>query len=111
MFCARLVSDLSGRLRSAALGRALLFTASLAVFVPCVGARAEPVLAAEAKDRVISSVQQYWDLTPEQKSRPLPFELKCYVTFFDPQWKMLFIQDLHGSGAYVPYGDNPYVFK
>jgi signal transduction histidine kinase/ActR/RegA family two-component response regulator len=70
-----------------------------------------PVPATAPADRLIKSVQQYWELTPEQKSRPQPFELQCHVTFFDPEWKMLFIQDMAGTGAYVPYGHSPYPFK
>ncbi len=76
-----------------------------------VWADANPPLPVAPADQVITSVQQYWDLTPEQKSRSQPFELHCYVTYFDPEWKMLYIQDLNGKGAYVPYGDNPHPFR
>lgn len=60
---------------------------------------------------LITSIQQYWDLTAEEKSRPLAFELDCTVTFFDPEWKILFVQDASGAGAYVPYGTNVHPFK
>ena len=70
-----------------------------------------PELDAPKSGPVIASIQQFWDLTPEQKSHPQKFELEGTVTYFDPAWRMLFIQDLAGSGAYVPYGDNPYAFK
>ncbi|HEY4246348.1 MAG TPA: ATP-binding protein [Lacunisphaera sp.] len=70
---------------------------------------AEPVSAA-VPDAVITSIQQYWDLTSEQKAQPQRFRLECYITYFDPAWKALFIQDMKGVGAYVPYGDNAYPF-
>jgi two-component system, cell cycle sensor histidine kinase and response regulator CckA len=60
---------------------------------------------------LITSIQQYWDLTPEQKSRPVFLRLECDVTYADAGWKMLFIQDANGQGAYVPYGDNLFPFK
>jgi hypothetical protein len=37
--------------------------------------------------------------------------LECDVTYADAGWKMLFIQDSTGQGAYVPYGDNLFQFK
>ena len=60
---------------------------------------------------LITSIQQYWDLTPAQKSLPQDFELECTVTYFDPFWRMLFVQDRAGLGAYVPYAGNTYPFK
>ncbi|HEX2860156.1 MAG TPA: hypothetical protein VHN79_00895, partial [Lacunisphaera sp.] len=45
------------------------------------------------------------------KAGPIDFELRATVTYFDPEWRILFVQDEGGSGAYVPYGDNPYPFK
>ena len=33
-------------------------------------------------DRVITSIQQYWDLTAEQKTQPQAFEIQGYVTYF-----------------------------
>ena len=59
---------------------------------------------------LITSIQQFWDLTPEQKSQPQQFQLECTVTYFDPVWRMLFIQDATGLGAYVPFGTNAYAF-
>ncbi len=60
---------------------------------------------------VITSIQQFWGMSPVQKSQPQDFVLDCTVTYFDPFWRILFVQDLTGMGAYVPYGDNPYAFK
>ncbi len=61
--------------------------------------------------RVITSIQQFWDLSSAQKSQPQDFSLECTVTYFDPFWRILFVQDNKGLGAYVPYGANPYAFK
>jgi len=62
---------------------------------------------------VIRSIQQFWDLTPQQKSLTQDFVLECTVTYFDPDpaWRMLFVQDTAGTPAYVPYGSNTYAFK
>ena len=111
MFLAKLVTDRIGRFFSTGVGCALCLGAGLALSGPRVWAQAEPSSAVLPADQVITSIQQYWDLTPEQKSRPQAFEFECYVTFFDRDWTILFIQDLKGSGAYVPYGDNPFPFK
>ncbi|HWA27292.1 MAG TPA: ATP-binding protein [Lacunisphaera sp.] len=69
--------------------------------------------AGPAPDRppVVTSIQQYWDLTPEQKTKPIEIRLDCTVTFFDAAWRILFVQDKEGTGAYVPYGTNAYPFK
>jgi signal transduction histidine kinase/CheY-like chemotaxis protein len=64
-----------------------------------------------AAGQTITSIQQYWDLTSAEKAQPQEFELACTVTFFDPEWRILFVQDASGQGAYVPYGNNPYPFK
>jgi signal transduction histidine kinase/ActR/RegA family two-component response regulator len=69
-------------------------------------------IAARGGDgRLITSIQEYWELPPVDKARPQEFELACTVTYFDPDWRILFVQDDYGSGAYVPYGNNPYPFK
>jgi signal transduction histidine kinase/ActR/RegA family two-component response regulator len=60
---------------------------------------------------VVRSISQYWNLSAEAKSRPIDVELVCHVTYFDAQWRMLFVQDEAGDAAYVPYGDNGYPFK
>ncbi len=59
----------------------------------------------------IKSIQQFWNLTPEQKSQPQDFAVDCTVTYFDPIWRILFVQDELGTGAYVPYGNNAYAFQ
>jgi two-component system cell cycle sensor histidine kinase/response regulator CckA len=64
-----------------------------------------------AERTVIRSIQQYWDLPAARKAEPIDVELACTVTYFDPEWRILFVQDEQGAAAYVPYGDNPYPFK
>ena len=59
----------------------------------------------------VTSLQQFWNLPAEQKAGPVEFELACTVTYFDPEWRALVVQDLEGSGTYVSYGDNPHPFK
>ena len=60
---------------------------------------------------LLTSIQQYWDLPVAERAQPQEFELACTVTYFDPEWRILFVQDAEGQGAYVPYGDNSYPFK
>jgi two-component system, cell cycle sensor histidine kinase and response regulator CckA len=66
---------------------------------------------APAADMVIKSIRQYWELPVARKKEPLEVELSCTVTYFDPGWRMMFVQDDAGDAAYVPYGDNAYPFK
>jgi len=74
-------------------------------------AQTAPDGAASDPAPVITSIQQYWDLVAEQKTRPIELNLECTVTFFDSAWRILFVQDKAGVGAYVPYGTNAYPFK
>ena len=59
-----------------------------------VFAAAAPTLVAEDRESnpaevqvdappLITSIQQYWNLTPEQKSRPVHLRLECDVTYSD----------------------------
>ncbi len=59
----------------------------------------------------VTTIQQYWDLSAEEKAQPVVFSLDCDITYADPAWAMLFIQDRNGTGAYVPYGANPFAFR
>jgi two-component system, cell cycle sensor histidine kinase and response regulator CckA len=59
----------------------------------------------------VTSIAQYWRLSPEQKAKPVEFRFECDVTYFDPMWRILFVQDAEGFGAYVPYGGNNFPFK
>ena len=65
-----------------------------------------------AAPELITSIQQFWDLSAtHRRLETHPVELACTVTYFDPEWKILFVQDDTGIGAYAPYGGNPYPFK
>ncbi|MEO7698366.1 MAG: ATP-binding protein [Opitutus sp.] len=59
---------------------------------------------------VITTIRQFWNLTPEQKLKSHPFRIECDVTFYDPIWKNLWIQDVN-EGTYVAVGDNKLAFK
>lgn len=111
MFLVKLVTGRTGRLLSTVLGCALWLGAGLALPVSHSCAQTALAKEADSEKRLITSIQQYWDLSPEQKSQTQKFEIQGYVTFADPDWPSLYIQDLNGSGAYVPFGDNPYRFK
>jgi two-component system, cell cycle sensor histidine kinase and response regulator CckA len=66
-----------------------------------VAPRAEPV----------TRIQQFWDLSAEQKSNTLPFRMEVDVTYWDPDWRLLFVQDAFGDGAYVPSNALTYPFR
>ncbi|HEY8993044.1 MAG TPA: ATP-binding protein [Lacunisphaera sp.] len=70
-----------------------------------------PADVVESNGPLVTSIRQYWELPAARKALPIDFELACTVTFFDPEWRVLFVQDEEGNGAYVPYGSNPYPFK
>ncbi len=96
------------------LGGPALWVIMSVLAVPVLGAPAEPLKPADppaAVPPLITSIEQYWKLPPELKARPLVFRLECDVTYADREWKMLFIQDANGEGAYAPYGDNDFPFK
>jgi signal transduction histidine kinase/ActR/RegA family two-component response regulator len=86
----------------------------LALAVPAPAATDEPPKPAEIKADalpLVTRIQKYWDLTPERKSQPVSLRLECDVTYADADWKMLYVQDADGQGAYAPYGDNPFQFR
>ena len=60
---------------------------------------------------LVTAIQQYWDVPLERKAAPIDFELACTVTYFDPEWRILFVQDERGDAAFVPYGSLAYPFK
>lgn len=94
-------------------GRGLVFSLGLTLAAAFTGAFGQPSdQAAQASPLPkITTIEQYWNLSVEEKSRPVIFLLECDVTYADPTWKMLYIQDNEGLGAYVPYGDNTFPFK
>ena len=95
-------------------GGSLAWTFLLVLVAPALIALDQPPEPTEAQaytPPLITNITQYWDLPSDQKSRPLAFRLECDVTYADPEWKMLYIQDDTGRGAYAPYGDNPFPFK
>ena len=95
-------------------GWSVVWTLLVVLAAPGLVAQDQPSKPAETQvdaAPLITNIQQYWDLTPEQKSRPVLLRLECDVTYTDAGWKMLFVQDANGEGAYVPYGDNLFLFK
>ena len=95
-------------------GWSVVWTLLVVLAAPGLVAQDQPSKPSETQvdaAPLITNIQQYWDLTPEQKSRPVLLRLECDVTYTDAGWKMLFVQDANGEGAYVPYGDNLFLFK
>jgi signal transduction histidine kinase len=83
------------------------------VVLLCARAKAQAVAtdAAVPVQPVVTSIQQFWNLTFEQKSRSCAFKIECDVTYFDPSWKILYVQDTNGDGAYVPFNTLNFPFK
>ena len=65
--------------------------------------RAQPAPSTPAGVPVITSIRDFWNLTSEQRLHSHPFRLECDVSFYDPIWKNLWIQD-SVEGAYVGLG-------
>lgn len=65
-----------------------------------VEARAEEA----ATDGVVTTIREFWRLTPAEKEKPQRFSIECDVTYYDPAWKNLWVQDRNGEGAYVMLG-------
>ena len=53
----------------------------------------------------ITSLRQFWARNTEEKARPSDFRIECVVTYYDPFWKILFIKDAKGEGAFIPSAD------
>jgi len=65
-----------------------------------------------ASEPVVRSIRQYWELSAAQKRQPQAYEIHGYVTYYDPAWRLLFVQDDSGWGAYVPLAPaNAFPFK
>jgi signal transduction histidine kinase/CheY-like chemotaxis protein len=95
-------------------GGGIVWILILTLALPALSASDQPPNPAGVKVEpppVATSIQQYWDLTPERKSQPVSLRLECDVTYADTGWNMLYIQDAGGLGAYAPYGDNPFPFQ
>jgi signal transduction histidine kinase/ActR/RegA family two-component response regulator len=89
---------------------ASLTAASIPV-VRGTGTQTTPAAAGHPTQPVITDIGQFWSLSLEQKSRPVAFRIDCSVTFFDPIWRILFVQDTQGVGAYVPFKSLKFPFK
>ncbi|MBK8475712.1 MAG: response regulator [Opitutaceae bacterium] len=72
-------------------------------FAPLASAQPSPPREAPA---VVSSIGQFWRLSPEAKQHPVPFRFECVVTYYDSEWGMLWVQDAD-SAAYVIPGPRP----
>jgi two-component system sensor histidine kinase/response regulator len=64
------------------------------------GNKAEPAGAPAVATATLSSVQAVRGLTPEQATSGLPVKLVARVTYWDPGWKLLFVQD-ETAGIFV----------
>ena len=71
---------------------------------------ATPAAAPASEPPVITSISQFWKLRAEASHTTLPLDLECNVVFYDPAWKLLWIQD-EAAGAYVPSGYRAFSFK
>src|SRR5262249_13356490 len=75
-------------------------TAGLQLSDPLIVRPVEAGAAARDSLRVITSVKEIKSLSPEQAALGYPVRLQAVVTFHDPSWKFLTVEDGTG-GIYV----------
>jgi len=54
---------------------------------------------------LITSLHQFWNLSAENRLQPHPFRIECTATYFDPAWKLFWVQQ-GGEGAFVMLGEH-----
>ena len=57
----------------------------------------------QAAPKVLTTIREFWNLSSEERTRSQSYRIECDVTFYDPIWKNLWIQDAV-EGAYVSVG-------
>ena len=57
-----------------------------------------------APNAVLYSIQDFWNLLPDQRREPQAYAIEADVTIYDPAWKLLWIQD-QTAAAYISTGD------
>ena len=76
----------------------LLLCLVLALVVECGGA--------ENVEPALRSIQQYWNLTPQEKQQPHVFQIECDVSYYDANWRMLWVEE-EGTAAFIACGEHP----
>ncbi len=54
----------------------------------------------------VRSIGEFWALPLEAKQHPVPFRFECDVTYYDDEWRMLWVQDSTGA-AYIELPPQP----
>ena len=72
--------------------------------------RAQVTADQTEEPKVITSISGFWNLTGEERTRSHPFRIECDVTYYDPAWKNLWVQDAD-QGEYVSTGNRKLDFK
>lgn len=49
-----------------------------------------------AEPEVVRSIGDYWDLPAERRTQAQPYEFEAVITYYDPEWRILFAQDETG---------------
>ncbi len=93
--------------------RLLASVVGLGLLAPAERARAQPISPShpEVVGPLVTRIQAYWDLPAEAKKLRCPFRIECDVTYFDPAWRILFVQDSTGHASFANYGNSMFPFK
>ena len=58
----------------------------------------------QTPEGTLTSIQEFWNLSADERRKPRPYAIDADVTFYDPAWKLLWIED-QTAAAYAPTGD------
>jgi signal transduction histidine kinase/CheY-like chemotaxis protein len=96
--------------RRAGILRAPLLGAALLCLRPATaGGAEEPAPAIPAAAAPVTSFQSYWDLPLAMRSRGVDYRIEADVTYYDPDWGMLWLQD-ESNGVYFRPGSEKLPF-
>jgi hypothetical protein len=73
-------------------------------------ARSEVTPEELSPPKLITSINQFWNLSAQEKTKSHPYRIECDVTYYDPAWKNLWIQD-GSEGGYVSVGNRKLPIK
>ena len=57
---------------------------------------------AQGRTEPVTTLQEFWNLSPVEREQPIPYRFDLQVTFYDPVWKLLWAQD-HSRAAYISF--------
>ncbi len=80
------------------------------VFVFCSQSPAQEAKPVETPP-VARSIADFWNLPMTARGAGVVLEWDCVITYYDPDWHVLFVQDSEGAGAFVETGNQELAFR